>query len=167
MKVVDEVTFKEIEEDHIPLFQHIYNYYVVNTTVTFSTEVVSLEEMKDMVIFPNSPFVAYGIWLQETCVGYTVLQPFKTRQAYNHTAEVAIYLKEDQVGFGIGKKTLLFIENIAREHHFHTILSSICSENIASKRLFINHGYISCALLVQVGYKFDRFLDVEMYQKFL
>ncbi len=165
MKVVDEVTFREVQEDHIPLFQHIYNHYVMNTTVTFTTAAVSLEEMRSMVLFPNSPFIAYGLWLQETCVGYTVLQPFKTRQAYNHTAEVAIYLKEDRVGLGMGRKALLFIEDIARKHHFHTILSSICSENIASQRLFINHGYISCALLVQVGYKFDRFLDVEIFQK--
>jgi L-amino acid N-acyltransferase YncA len=162
-----DIMFVEVREEDLTEFQVIYNHYVVNTTITFNTESIALEDMRNLVMFTNKRYQAYGIWHDDVCVGYVMLQPYKTRQAYIYTGEVAIYLRSEFVGLGIGKKALDFIEAIAKNKGFHTIVASICSENSRSKNLFINNGYVQCAHFKQVGYKFDRFLDVEFYQKII
>ncbi|WP_017689002.1 GNAT family N-acetyltransferase [Paenibacillus sp. PAMC 26794] len=81
--------------------------------------------------------------------------------------EVTVYLKPDILGKGLGKQALRFIEKIAKEQGFHTLIATICMENTRSKSLFERNGYEQCALFKEIGYKFDRKLDIGSFQKIL
>lgn len=51
------------------------------------------------------------------------------------------------------------------EAGFHNIVALITGENTASVRLFEKCGYTECARIKQVARKFDRLLDLLIYQK--
>lgn len=159
--------FKMITEDHIDDVKEIYAYYIKNSTVTFHTREITKEEMANIVLFKNSKYESYLIESEKEICGYVILTQYKVREAFDQTAEISIYLKKGHEGKGIGRKALTFIEQRARIKNIHTLIGLICSENEASIALFEKCGYERCAHYKEVGYKFNRWLDLVAYQKIL
>jgi phosphinothricin acetyltransferase len=163
-----EIAFVPVGESHVEAIRDIYNYYVEHTTVTFHSELLDNEEMRSILFFKNPRFGSYAIINPEQMViGYVILGYYKPRQAYDFTAEVTIYLHPAHIGKGIGNKSMNFIEKIAREKQFHALLGVICSENGSSIQLFKKFGYWECAYFKEVGLKYNRLLDVVVYEKIL
>ena len=98
-----------------------------------------------------------------------ILTQFKPREAFGHSAEVTLYLKHGYEGRGIGGQALKFIEERAKqsEKEINTLLALVCGENIGSRTLFERNGYAVCGEFKRVGYKFERWLDLITYQKFI
>ncbi len=161
------LSFEEITQQHLNEVKDIYNYYVSNTTISFHTEVLSLDEIKASVINNNPRFKSFVIKEDNEIKGYVLITQYKSKQAYDLCGEVTIYLKPDILGKGIGKHALQFIENVAREQGFYTLIATICMENTRSKSLFEKNGYEQCALFKGIGYKFERRLDIGSFQKVL
>lgn len=162
------IDFVPVAEKHVDAIRDIYNYYVENTTVTFHSQLLDNKEMEEILYFKNPRFSSYSILnLEKEVVGYVIIGYYKPRQAYDFTAEVTIYLHPDFTGKGIGNKAMKFIEKTAREKDFHALLGVICAENETSIRLFKKFGYWECANFKEVGLKYNRLLDVVVYQKIL
>ncbi|PWV94464.1 phosphinothricin acetyltransferase [Paenibacillus cellulosilyticus] len=164
---MNTVTFEEITIDDIQEVREIYNYYVMNSTISFHTEELNMDQMRESVLNKNPKFKSCLIKEYQEMVGYVLLAPYKNKQAYDVSAEVTIYLKPDYLGQGIGSKAIAFIEGTAREQGFHTLIATICMENARSIKLFEKNGYEQCALFKEVGYKFGRRLDIGSFQKIL
>ncbi|WP_256704344.1 N-acetyltransferase family protein [Paenibacillus sp. FSL R5-0766] len=161
------MTFEEVTEQHLPEIREIYNYYVMNTTISFHTEELDLDQIKSSVMNKDTRYKTYVIFENDQMMGYVLITQYKSKQAYDICGEVTIYLKPDILGKGLGKQALHFIEKIAKEQGFHTLIATICMENTRSKSLFERNGYEQCALFKEIGYKFDRKLDIGSFQKIL
>ncbi|MFL0373793.1 MULTISPECIES: N-acetyltransferase family protein [Paenibacillus] len=161
------MTFEEVTEQHLPEIREIYNYYVMNTTISFHTEELDLDQIKSSVMNKDTRYKTYVIFENNQMMGYVLITQYKSKQAYDICGEVTIYLKPDILGKGLGKQALRFIEKIAKEQGFHTLIATICMENTRSKSLFERNGYEQCALFKEIGYKFDRKLDIGSFQKIL
>ncbi|GMK39580.1 hypothetical protein PCCS19_26340 [Paenibacillus sp. CCS19] len=161
------ITFEEITTEHIHAVKEIYNYYVLNSTISFHTEPLNSDQMKESVLNKNARFKSFLISDDQQLVGYVLLTQYKNKQAYDVSAEVTIYLEPNYLGRGIGSHALSFIEGIAKEQGFHTLIATICMENARSIKLFEKNGYTQCALFKEVGYKFERWLDIGSFQKVL
>jgi L-amino acid N-acyltransferase YncA len=164
---MNDYRFIKISEVHLPEVLAIYNYYVFNTTVTFHTHLLKIEEMGEIVFFDNPKYQTFVIFKNDDLCGYVLLTQYKKREAFDSTAEVTIYLKPDNTGAGIGSLALQYIEGFARKANFHSLIAIICGENHQSIRLFEKNGYLKCAHCKEVGRKFDRWLDIVDYQKML
>lgn len=164
---MNPIAFKELKEEDLPDVRDIYNYYVLHTTVTFNTEALTADEMREIVMSGNERYRSYVIVSSGNTVGYVLLARYKKRQAYDKTAEVTIYLRPDAAGKGIGPQALAFIERVAQSNGFHALIAVICTENERSEKLFEKHGYSQCAHFKEIGYKFGRFLDIACYQKIM
>lgn len=162
-----EIAFVPVEESHVEAIRDIYNYYVEHTTVTFHAALLDNEEMRSILFFQNPRFESYTIISDNVIIGYVIIGYYKPRQAYDYTAEVTIYLHPVHIGKGIGNRAMKFIEEIAREKQFHALLGVICSENESSIQLFKKFGYWECAHFKEVGLKYNRLLDVVVYEKIL
>lgn len=164
---MDTYRFEKVAEKDLASVTEIYNYYVINTTATFSEKPFSCSEMRELVFFDNPRYSAFVILEGENLCGYCILTQFNKREAYDHTAEITIYLKPEYTGKGIGTVAVQFIENVAKGRGIHVLIAIICGENTASIKLFEKNGYEKCAHYKEVGKKFGRFLDVVSYQKII
>jgi phosphinothricin acetyltransferase len=160
-----DIAFEELREECIGEVLAIYNYYILNSTATFHAQVLSLDEMREIVFFENPKYKTYLIKSENDICGYVLLTQFKKREAYDETAEVTIYLKPEYTGKGIGSKALTFIEDVAVRQKFHVLIAGICAENSGSIRLFEKSGYFKCGHFKEVGKKFGKRLDVLYFQK--
>lgn len=159
------LSFVDLGEAHLNDVLDIYNYYVLNTTVSFHTEPQTLPDMRQAVLGGDPRFKSYAIELDGGMQGYVLITRHKNKQAYDTSGEISIYLRPGQGGQGLGGKALRFIEERAVELGFHVLVATVCADNEPSRRLFMKHGYEQSALFKEIGYKFGRWLDIVSYQK--
>ncbi|MDX9905133.1 MAG: N-acetyltransferase family protein [Bacteroidales bacterium] len=161
------IRFTEITEADFAAIKEIYDYYILTSTSTYYTELISIDELKQFIPLNSQRYKSYMIEVDDECCGFCYLSQYKKRQAYDRTAEISIYLKNGFGGRGIGRKALDYLESVAREKRIHVLLAIISGDNTASIKLFESAGYEKCGHLKQIGEKFHRVLDVLFYQRFL
>jgi len=157
----------DLQDKDFEIVKSVYDYYIINTTATFHTELISIEELKSVIPVAHPKYKSFLIAYDGVICGYCYLSQYKKRQAYDRTAEVSIYLKHEFSGRGIGRKVLEMIEMIAIEGSIVVLIGIISEENKTSIALFEKCGYVKCAHFREVGEKFGRLLDVVAYQKML
>lgn len=162
-----DIGFVSMREEFIPAVLDIYTFYIINSTATFHEKPITINEMQELVMFKDSRYEAFAIFDDGEVIGYVILAQFKKREAYRFSGEVTVYLKDGYCGKGLGSLAVGFIEEVAREKGFHTLIAIICGENEKSIRMFERNGYTKCAHYREVGKKFGRWLDVVDYQKIL
>lgn len=156
-----------LKEQDYAIIKEIYDYYIFNSTATFHTESLPVEEIKKFILLDNPTYPSFMIKYENETCGYCYFAPFNKRQAYNRTAEITIYLRHDYTGKGIGKQIISRMEDIAKKIGFNVLIAGITAENKKSISLFEKCGFEKCAHYKQVGEKFNKILDVVAYQKFL
>lgn len=145
----------------------IYNEFVSSSTATFDTEPRSVAAQNE-ILRTRSP--QHPITVVETngrVVAWGSLNPWSDRLGYRFSGETSVYVTRDHHGKGIGKLLLADIVERARTLGFHTLLARISTDNPPSLRLHEHFGFTQSALLREVGYKFDRWIDVAILQKIL
>ncbi len=155
------IQIRKAVRDDIPSIHAIYNDAIINSTVVYSYEPVPLEEL--LVWFEtkqqqNCPiFVA----LDETqIVGFSSYGPFRSWDAYLHTVENLVYVEPQHRGEGIGKLLLPPLIDDARARGMHAVVAGIDAANTASIRLHARFGFVQVAHFKEVGFKFNRWLDL-------
>jgi phosphinothricin acetyltransferase len=164
---MEKCIFERASEEHIDEARAIYLHHVEHSTATFHKREISRDEMRDLLIFKNPKYEGYIIRYDGEVCGYAVLAQYKPREAFDQTAEVTIYLKEGYEGKSIGSKALNFIEDRAKTKAIHALIALICHENTGSIALFEKYGYQKCAHYKEVGYKFNRWLDLVCFEKII
>lgn len=160
-----EISFESITNDNISEALSIYNWYVLNSTATFHIDAIEADELKKMISIGHSKYQSFVIIADATIIGFCYLSQFRYKEAYDRTAEVTLYLDPNQTKKGIGKKVLLFLEELAKKHQIVNLIGVITEENQNSIKLFEGCGYFKAAHLKKVGVKFGKALDVTWYQK--
>lgn len=160
-----EIIFKKSRIEDLKELKDIYTYYIENSTATFHIGDITDDEFKKIIFCENTLYESFVILKDEKIVGYVLLAPYKNREAYMRSAEVTIYIKQEFVGCGIGKKAITFIENKAKEKNIKSLLAIICGENYESIGLFESMDYYKCGHMKNVGEKFNKVLDIVIYEK--
>lgn len=164
-KVPFMVVFSPVTENDLGCIREIYDYYILNTTATFHNEPITIPELRDFLFIAHPRYPSFIIKESNEIVGYCFLTRYKTRQAYDRTADMSIYMKPAYTGRGIGALALKHPEDAAKKTGIHVIVGTLCAENQASIRLMEKAGYTRCANLKNIGGKFGKILDVVIYQK--
>lgn len=161
------VEFLQMNDKYAKDALALYNAYVLASTATFSIAPLNQGEMDKLLFSGLERFPSYAIVVDGEFAGYVMLNRYKPREAYDLTAEVTIYLDAYFHGKGIGKKAMDHIEAFAKESKFNALLGVICAENETSIQMFEKRGYFRCAHFKEVGKKFDRLLDIYIYERLL
>jgi phosphinothricin acetyltransferase len=92
---------------------------------------------------------------------------FRAWPAYKYTVEHSVYVHKDHRGKGYGRQILQALIHEARNQQYHCIIAGIDADNKASFALHSSLGFKACGVMQEVGYKFDRWLNLAFYQLLL
>ncbi|MDB6118616.1 MAG: GCN5-related N-acetyltransferase, partial [Verrucomicrobiaceae bacterium] len=95
------------------------------------------------------------------------LEPGSLEQAGELLRGESVLAGPGLAGWGLGKRLLKDIIAAATSQEYHMMIGVIDSMNATSIRLHQQFGFVSCGLIRHAGYKFGRWLDVELYQLLL
>jgi len=83
-----EVKFYNIKNSNFEEIKDIYNYYVINTTVTFQIKPVDIDELKNYICIGHPRYKSVLIKSGDVVCGYGHLYQYRSKEAYKNTAEV-------------------------------------------------------------------------------
>ncbi len=157
----------------LPSLTRIYHHYVTQTAITFDVKPYTPEERQawlDGFSAPGSP----GSKRRHRCLvalldgevcGFACSGGFRAKAAYDTTVEVSVYLDPDVTGQGLGRLLYRDLFAALRETDLHRAVGIITLPNPASIALHRSFGFESVGVLHEVGRKFDRYWDVEWFEK--
>ena len=138
----------------------IYNDVVKNTTAVYDYEPRTREAQ--LLWFENKTKENYPIFVaekNERVVGFASYGQFRPWPAYIHTVEHAIYVSQKFSTQGIGTALLSALIEHAKKN-YHSMIAGIDANNIASIKLHEKFGFVQVGYLKEVGWKFDKWLDL-------
>jgi len=154
-------------EADLPIINDIYNHYASNSTCTYQLEP---EKIEDRVKWFNAHGPKHPVTVAEVegkVLGWGSLSKFHQRAAYANTVENSLYIHHEHRRQKIGSALLADQIRRAREIGHHTILAIIDSDQAGSIALHERFGFTRAAHLKQLGFKFNRWLDVVYMQLML
>ncbi len=145
--------------------QRIYAPYVLQTGVTFETEVPSLEVMTRRI----QDSAASHAWLvldDGTGVrGYAYATQFGTRAAYRWSATLSVYLEPDLHRNGAGRALYQALFERLAARGYIVALAGVTLPNEASLAFHRALGFEQVAHLRGVGWKLGRWRDIAWLQR--
>jgi phosphinothricin acetyltransferase len=143
----------------------IYNDAIQRTTATFDTQPKTEREQQRWFQTHDSKHPIMVAEQGTTIVGWASLSPWSDRCAYVDTAEIAVYVKAEHRGRGIGTQLLTAILREGRKQRLHSIIARIAEGNDSSIHLFETFGFSQIGVMREVGRKFGKLFDVYLMQK--
>jgi phosphinothricin acetyltransferase len=100
-------------------------------------------------------------------LGFASYGPFRAWPAYKYSVEHSLYVAATHRGQGIGRILLTAIIERARAQDYHNLIAGIDADNAASIALHRRSGFEPCGTIRHAGFKFNRWLDLQFYQRLL
>jgi L-amino acid N-acyltransferase YncA len=143
----------------------IYNYYIEHTVITFEEQPVTECVMAERI----NTYRQDHPWLvledkSGVVVGYAYAAKWAERSAFRNTAEITVYLHHEQSGKGYGAALYKKILSELSALGFHMVVATIALPNAASVKLQESFGFNKVSHFKEVGYKFNRWIDVGHWQ---
>jgi L-amino acid N-acyltransferase YncA len=159
------INIRRAIEDDLQQMLVIYNEIIANTTAVFQYDLHTLEMRKEWFAQKQKEgFPVFVAQENEELVGFSTIGAFRNWQAYKFSVENSVYVKADKRGKGIGKLLLKPLIDAAKQMGMHTIIAGIDASNETSVALHKQFGFVEVAYFKEVGYKFDRWLDLKFLQ---
>jgi phosphinothricin acetyltransferase len=164
---MSDVRIRRAGEHDLPALLDIYNYYVLNTHITFDVEPRTLAQRREW-------FSHFGLAGRYQCfvavrddlpIGWASSHPFKDRAAYDTSVETSVYLTEREKGRGIGRSLYAALLTALGREDVHRAFGGIAQPNEASVRLHLASGFTQAGLFEEVGRKFGKYWNVSWYQR--
>ena len=142
----------------------IYQFYVLNTAITFEYNVPDLEEMKRRMTSIQSRYPFLVAELQNKTVGYAYATDFRHRAAYQWSPESTIYLHKDFLGKGIGIKLYQKLLEILKEQGYYNVFGGVALPNDPSVSLHLKCGFKEVGVYENIGYKIGKWHSTKWFQ---
>ena len=167
---VDEITLRKASVADLKQVTEIYNYYVVNSVVTFDIEQTTesyWQEKLDYLEGLELPFIVAES-SSGNILGFAYVAPWRQKAAYRRTVEDTIYLRPAAIGKRIGTRLLKELIDLSKAAGVREIVAVISDKGAApSIALHEAFGFKKQGHLGKVGFKFNRWLGTVLLQKSL
>lgn len=158
--IIREATFGDA-----PSVAEIWNAEIRSGVTTFNSREKPVAELEEQIRERGAGFqVAEN---DGVVVGFATYFPFRGGVGYAHSKEHTIYLSPKAQGLGAGRALMDAILTVAKENGVHSMMAGISAENEAGVRFHAALGFKHVARVPEVGYKFNRWMDLILMQKFL
>jgi len=154
----------------IPDMLEIYNHYVMNSTVTFDEDALTLKELRAKfakVQELDYPWIV-AVSPRNVILGYAYVTPWKPKAAYRFTVENSIYLGPASTGKGLGTALMAELLPRAKAAGVKEVIAVIADKGAdGSLKLHERFGFEEIGHMGKVGFKFGRWLGTYLLQKSL
>ena len=142
----------------------IWNRVIRETSATFTTAEKDPAALAAAIAEGAPLHVAEG---DGGLLGFVTAFQFRGGPGYAHTFEHSIHLRPEAQGRGIGRALMAAVEDDLRSRGAHCLFAGVAGENHAGVAFHAALGYREVARLPEVGWKFGRWHDLVLMQKFL
>lgn len=169
-----DIIIKTVNESDADELLIIYAPYVQNTAITFEYNVPGIAEFKSRIMNTLKKYPYLKAVRDGEIIGYAYLGEFKERDAYIHSAETSIYVKQKERRSGAGRAMYEAIEKTAKMQNIINLNACIGVPRIEDEHLTLDSvkfhekmGYTLVGKFNFSGYKFGTWYDMIWMEKML
>lgn len=145
----------------------LYGREVATGTATFETDPPSQDEMAARLAAVQRHALPWLVAeVDGRFAGYAYVSPFRPRAAYRYGVEVSIYVEAQARGHGVGRALLGDLIDRTRDRGLRHLIAAISDSDTSAASIALHRalGFRDAGVYRQVGWKFDRWLDVTLMQ---
>jgi len=159
-----DIIVRHVRAADLPAVAEIYDYYVLNAVCTFATEPDDEASWRAWLNARSESYPGIVAEVDGRIVGWGTLSRWNNRCAYRFSAENSVYIRAEMHRRGVGRRLLERLIESARAAGHRNLIAQIADHQTASERLHAALGFREVGCLRNIGFKFDRWIDVVIWQ---
>jgi len=154
--------------DDVEAMLAIYNDAIINTTAVYDYQPRTSDAQREWFETKQAQRLPVVVAVDNaTTIGFGSFGPFRPWPAYQFTVENSLYVDPAFRRKGAGTALLTSLVTAAQTAGYHTMVAGIDATNEASLALHRKAGFAPVAHFREVGWKFERWLDLIFMEKML
>ena len=151
-----------------PALVALLNHWIEKTAVTFNPHPRTVEDLTATIVAKAAAGHGFFVAVEDgALLGQASYGQFRGGLGYATCMEHSISLLPDVSGKGLGRALMAAVEDHARAAGAHQMIAGVTGENPQGQAFHARIGYKLIATVPQAGFKFGRFIDLCLMQKFL
>lgn len=163
-------TIRDATPDDLAAILAMTNREIAENVAHFGTRPITLGEFRAAfdAEMPRFPWlVAASTDPDNDVLAYCRASPWKTREAYQWTTEIGVYVAPHAQGRGLGRALYAALFPRLEANAFRCVIAGIALPNDASVRLHEAFDMTHAGTLPRVGFKHGQWRDVGYWTKLL
>lgn len=159
------INVRQANENDLPAMLEIYNDIILNTTAVWHSDPHTIEMRREWYAIKKEQ--GYPVFVAEEngkLTGFSTIGPFRPWAGYRFTVENSVYVAAGSRGQGIANLLMQPLIDAAKEMSLHAIVAGIEATNEASIALHNKFGFVEVAHFKEVGFKFNRWMDLKFLE---
>jgi L-amino acid N-acyltransferase len=160
------IEIRVAESSDLDAMLAIYNDAIINTTAVYDYQPRTNEAQRQW--FETKRAQSLPVFVAQvgaTIIGFGSFGPFRPWPAYQYTVENSLYVDAGYRRKGAGTALLGSLLSAAQAAGYHAMVAGIDATNEASLALHRKAGFDPIAHFREVGWKFERWLDLVFMEK--
>jgi phosphinothricin acetyltransferase len=162
------MTIREAVAADVPAILAIYNEVIAASTAIYRDDPATLDDRLEW--FNARQAQSCPVLVADPgdgILGFASYGDFRAWPGYRFTVEHTVHVRADQRGRGVGSELMRVLIGRAVAQGKHVMIGGVDAENEASLRFHERLGFVPAARLHQVGFKFNRWLDLVFVERIL
>ena len=145
----------------------VYNQGIEDRIATLETELRTPEERRRWLAARGPRHPVYVAEVEEMIVGWSSLNVYNPRPAYQYVADFSIYIERGWRGKGVGRQLLEHLIEQARALGYHKMMLSAFPFNASGVALYERMGFTRAGVFHEMGQLDGRWVDTLIMEKLL
>jgi L-amino acid N-acyltransferase len=157
---------RDASDADLPELTAIYNEVIATSTAVYACDAVSVAERRDW--WRGRIAQGYPVLIAADdagVAGFASFGDFRAWPGYRFTVEHSVHVRTGMRSHGVGTALVRALLSRAGECGKHMMIGGVDAANAAAIRFHERLGFWRAAHLREVGYKFDRWLDLVLLQR--
>ena len=164
---MDDIAIRPAAPADAAAICEIYNQGIADRLATLETELRTPDERTRWLAArgPRHPVIVAE--RSGEVVGWASLNSFNARPAYDHVADISVYIGRAWRGKGVGRRLLDHLGVLAREIGYHKLVLAAFPVNDAGMALYRRVGFSTVGIYREQGLLDGAWVDVIVMEKLL
>ena len=166
-KTVDLVSIRSAVSDDAASICTIYNQGIDDRLATLETERRTADERRAWLAARGPRHPVFVAEANGAIVGWASLNAFNPRPAYDHVADLSVYVERAWRGRGIGRRLLSHLVDVGPGLGYHKLVLAAFPFNGAGMALYERLGFRAVGIYREQGLLDGRWVDVIVMERLL
>jgi len=164
---MEDISVRSAALDDAAAISTIYNQGIADRVATLETELRTPGERRQWMAARGSRHPVLVAEARGLVIGWGSLNAFNPRPAYDHVADLSVYVERGWRGKGVGRRLLDRLITLARELGYHKMVLAAFPDNAAGVALYERLGFSRVGVYHEQGRLDGAWVDVLVMEKLL